>query len=228
REALTEASKIIEKTKLLMENTIAELKKEKATPESIRKARQVVYKAREDVAKAIQKTKYEKPEDQMKIEGREAKRDELKIGDDVYVKSLQFQGTLASLPDSKDIVQVLSGSAKISVPISDIRLLSKSADKKVKDNRYSAVNLQTAKISNISSTLDLRGHRVLEAIEKTDKFLDDAAIANLPSISIIHGHGTGALRQAITELLNEHPQVANHYFAPPKEGGQGVTIVELR
>jgi DNA mismatch repair protein MutS2 len=228
REALAEASKIIEKTKLLMENTIAELKKEKATPESIHKARQVVYKAREDVAKAIQKTKYEKPEDQMKTEGREAKRDELKIGDDVYVKSLQFQGTLASLPDSKDIVQVLSGSAKISVPISDIRLLSKSAEKKVKDNRYSAVNLQTAKISNISSTLDLRGHRVLEAIEKTDKFLDDAAIANLPSISIIHGHGTGALRQAITELLNEHPQVANHYFAPPKEGGQGVTIVELR
>jgi len=61
-----------------------------------------------------------------------------------------------------------------------------------------------------------------------DKFLDDAYIANLSSVSIIHGHGTGALRQAISELLNEHPQVANYYFAQPKEGGQGVTIVELR
>lgn len=230
KEALLEASKIIEKTKFLMDNTIAELQKEKASTESIRKTRQTISKAREEVATKIQKITYEgRPEDRINIEGRKPKPNELKIGDNVYVKSLQFNGILTSLPDAKDTVQVTSGNAKINVPLSEIRILPKSSEKKiVDDNKYSAVNLQTAKISGISSTLDLRGCRVLEAIEKTDKYLDDAAIANMPSISIIHGHGTGALRQAISDLLNEHPQVANYYFAQPKEGGQGVTVVELR
>jgi DNA mismatch repair protein MutS2 len=69
---------------------------------------------------------------------------------------------------------------------------------------------------------------VAEAVERTDKFLDEAFLANLPQIRIVHGTGTGALRQAVTDLLKNHPHVASFEFAPQNQGGRGVTIAVLR
>jgi DNA mismatch repair protein MutS2 len=71
------------------------------------------------------------------------------------------------------------------------------------------------------------GQTTDEAVEAVDKFLDKAALASLTKVRIVHGHGTGALRRAIGELLKDHPHVARFTLAPPQQGGGGATIVEM-
>ncbi|MCL5038576.1 MAG: Smr/MutS family protein, partial [Firmicutes bacterium] len=88
--------------------------------------------------------------------------------------------------------------------------------------------LSAGKATDISSELDLRGLMADEAIERTDKFLDDAFLAGAPKVRIIHGKGTGALRRAIGEFLRHHPHVLSQRLGLFGEGGDGVTIVELR
>jgi DNA mismatch repair protein MutS2 len=76
--------------------------------------------------------------------------------------------------------------------------------------------------------INVIGRTVAEAVDIADKFLDDAFLAQMNHIRIVHGHGTGALRQAISELLTAHPHVSHFESAPHSEGGRGVTIVTLR
>ncbi|PJF25311.1 MAG: endonuclease MutS2, partial [Phototrophicales bacterium] len=75
--------------------------------------------------------------------------------------------------------------------------------------------------------LDLRGMRVEEAVERLDEYIDAAHLARLPFARIIHGKGTGALRKAVMERVREHPLISKAITAPPKEGGEGVTIIYL-
>jgi len=79
-----------------------------------------------------------------------------------------------------------------------------------------------------TNEINVIGRRVDEAVGLTDKFLDDAFLAQMKQVRIVHGSGTGALRQAISELLSSHPHVSRFEFAPVPEGGRGVTIVTLR
>jgi DNA mismatch repair protein MutS2 len=72
------------------------------------------------------------------------------------------------------------------------------------------------------------GQTVEQATEQVDKFLDDAAMAHLPSVRIIHGHGTGALRKGLGEFLRTHPLVASHATEAEERGGKAITIVDLR
>ena len=76
--------------------------------------------------------------------------------------------------------------------------------------------------------INVIGRTVDEAVEITDKFLDDAFLAQMSTIRIVHGMGTGALRQAISQLLGSHPHVSHFESAPQSEGGRGVTVVTLR
>jgi DNA mismatch repair protein MutS2 len=82
--------------------------------------------------------------------------------------------------------------------------------------------------SDAKTELKLIGKKSDEAVELTDKFLDQAFLSGLSEVRIIHGHGTGALRRAIAELLTGHPHVVGFKAAPPDHGGAGATIVELR
>ena len=79
-----------------------------------------------------------------------------------------------------------------------------------------------------SNEINVVGCKVDEAVSRTDKFLDEAFLAQLPQIRIVHGSGTGALRSAIAELLGSHPLVAHFEAAPSNEGGRGVTIAVFR
>jgi len=76
--------------------------------------------------------------------------------------------------------------------------------------------------------INLIGKRAEEALEEVDKFLDSAALASVDRVRIIHGHGMGVLKRAVTEYLSKSPLVSRHYQAPPAEGGSGATIAELR
>jgi DNA mismatch repair protein MutS2 len=76
--------------------------------------------------------------------------------------------------------------------------------------------------------LNVIGQTTDEAVDAVDKFLDEASLASLSQVRIVHGHGTGALRRAIAGLLDGHPHVARFLPAPPDQGGAGATVVELR
>ena len=81
---------------------------------------------------------------------------------------------------------------------------------------------------NGRSELNVIGQTTDEATDAVDKFLDEASLASLSQVRIVHGHGTGALRKAIAELLKDHPHVARFVAAPQDQGGSGATVVELR
>ena len=224
REALREAAIIVENARKLVENTISELRAQKQpSPKVIQEARQKIVKARKEIAKAVEPSQ---PQEIFK----EPVPEELKQGEEVYIKSIGGRGILTSYPDEKNSVNIRIGGAKMNVPLSDIMIVPKEHRREETQQKKSsnAVNLRFSKKSDLSSTLHLRGLRVEEALEKTDKYLDDAALAGLDSISIIHGMGTGALREAVTDLLMTHPLVADFRQGNRNEGGLGVTVVELR
>jgi DNA mismatch repair protein MutS2 len=80
----------------------------------------------------------------------------------------------------------------------------------------------------VANEINVIGQTVEQATEQVDKFLDDAAMAHLPSVRIIHGHGTGALRKGLGEFLRAHPLVARHLAETEERGGKAITVVELR
>lgn len=82
--------------------------------------------------------------------------------------------------------------------------------------------------SQVKLELDLRGERYEDAISRTEKYLDDALLSNYHQVTIIHGKGTGALRQGVQQFLRSHSRVKNFRFGEAGEGGHGVTVVELK
>ena len=107
--------------------------------------------------------------------------------------------------------------------MSDLELVE-TAPIKLPENVH--VNISTKQLEK--NEINVIGRKVDEAVELADKFLDDAFLAQVSSIRIVHGMGTGALRQAISELLSRHPHVSHFESAPHAEGGRGVTVVTLR
>jgi DNA mismatch repair protein MutS2 len=138
----------------------------------------------------------------------------------VRVVSLGVTGSVTSVLD--DAVEVLVGNIKLRRPVTDLEVIG-PAVKLPQGVHLSVTSKQLEK-----NEINLVGCRVDEALDRTDKFLDDAFLAEMREVRIVHGAGTGALRQAIGELLRDHPHVARFSEAPPKEGGRGVTVVTLR
>jgi DNA mismatch repair protein MutS2 len=139
----------------------------------------------------------------------------------VRVLSMGVTGTVASMKGGE--AEILVGNIKIRRPLSDLQPIE-TASRKLPENVH--VNISTKHLEK--NEINLLGRRVDEAVEMTDKFLDDAFLAEMSTIRIVHGMGTGALRQAISELLSHHPHVSRYEAAPHSEGGRGVTIVTLR
>ncbi|MEG1004230.1 MAG: endonuclease MutS2 [Clostridium sp.] len=148
----------------------------------------------------------------------------ISLGMEVYIPSLNQNVTVISLPDNKGEVQVEAGIMKISVKADDLRISSNSQTKtKAKKKREVKLNL-----SNVETRVDLRGLDSEEACFRTDKYLDDAYMANLAEVTVVHGKGTGVLRKAINDMLKRHPHVKSYRLGVYGEGGDGVTIVTLK
>ena len=155
----------------------------------------------------------------------------LKVGDTVRILNLGMDGTVIELPEGGSFnheAMVQAGIIKIMVPISNLRLkkLFSEAIKKplIEPTFYQHI----PRSSQISVELDLRGNTLADAIEATDKYLDDASIAGLSQIMIIHGKGTGALMSGIRSFLRNHPHVRTFRAGRYGEGDTGVTVVELK
>lgn len=155
--------------------------------------------------------------------------DMLKIGDLVKVLSLGQNGTILSLPDSKAEITVQVGKLKVNVALKNIMLLSQTKKKepiKPQKSKYAAIYKNKA--ANVELSINVRGKLLEEALSDVDKYLDDAFIAKLEKVTIIHGRGEGILRRGIHELLEKNKHVKDFRDGHFNEGGSGVTVVSLK
>lgn len=153
----------------------------------------------------------------------------LRIGDSVKVLSMNLKGTVHSLPDAKGNLFVQMGILRSQVNIKDLVLLPDDTNTNEKKfQKTSAGKIKMSKTASISTEINLIGKTVDEALAVLDKYLDDAYLAHLPSVRIVHGKGTGALRNAVHGYLKRVKFVKNYHLAEFGEGDAGVTIAEFR
>jgi DNA mismatch repair protein MutS2 len=150
----------------------------------------------------------------------------LAVGDTVYVRGMGQRGELLSTPDAKGEAEVQVGSLKLRVNAGDLDRLSKrQAHSNETPPRIATPTRSPEEAPELQ--LDLRGWRVEDALEEVETYLDNAALAGLSFVRLLHGKGTGALRQAIRQRLAHNPLVQSFASAAPNDGGDGVTIVTL-
>ncbi|NLC53690.1 MAG: endonuclease MutS2, partial [Firmicutes bacterium] len=151
---------------------------------------------------------------------------QLEVGMRVRLAGLGQEGEIIDL--NADNVLVQSGSVRLWVDRGKLTPLVEQGEKPAPPGGIKMGALGQEKAKTISPELDLRGMTVEEALHVTDKYLDEALLAGLPWVRLIHGKGTGALRAAITDYLKKHPRVSKHRWGETNEGGMGVTVVELK
>ncbi len=150
---------------------------------------------------------------------------EVKLGQEVFIPKLNQKGHVTSKPGENGEVQVQVGIMKINVALEDLRTVAQETKAVEKTG---AGRLMMNKSANIAKEIDLRGLTVDEATLEVEKYLDDAYLAGLPQVYLIHGKGTGTLREAIKDLLSKYPHVKSSRMGGHGEGGTGVTVVELK
>jgi len=150
---------------------------------------------------------------------------EVRLGETVYINTLGQKGQVLTLPDDNGEIMVQVGIMKVAVKMSDIRKAEES------DNTAAVITSSkrpSLRLSSVSPDISVRGQTVDEALMNVDKYLDDAFLAGLKQVTIIHGKGTGALREAIHQYLRHHPHVGSFRLGKYGEGESGVTVVELK
>lgn len=162
-----------------------------------------------------------------KVLQREKRKHDLKVGDAVLVKSYGQYGQLTRKM-GKDDWEVQLGILKMKVNENDLEKTAKSnVERQEKEQRPTRPMVRTQQTRQTSARLDLRGHRYEQAMQEVERFIDHAILNNLPSVTIIHGKGTGALRQGTHDYLQSNPRVKSFEYAAPNNGGDGATIVFL-
>ena len=152
----------------------------------------------------------------------------LRVGDSVKVLSLNLKGTVSTLPDAKGNLFVQMGILRSQVNLRDIEPIDEPVITAPNFNRTGSGKIKMAKSSSVGIELNLLGKTSDEAISELDKYLDDAYIAHLPSVRIVHGKGTGALRKAVHNYLRRCKIVAEYHLGEFGEGDAGVTIVTFK
>ena len=149
----------------------------------------------------------------------------LKVGDEVEILNLKTRGVVLSAPDAKGEVQLQAGIVKLKAHISQLRLVKEEPAKKQKSSFHAETGAMTR---TVSMECDVRGMALDEAIPVVDQYLDEAVLASLTEVSIIHGKGTGVLRSGIQQHLRRHPHVKSFRLGVYGEGESGVTVVTLK
>ena len=152
----------------------------------------------------------------------------LKIGTTVRILSLNATGSVCSLPDAKGNLFVMCGILKTKTNIRDIVLSSEASNQNKQAQKSTIGKLKMSKTMSISTEINLLGRTVDEALNELDKYLDDAYLAHLPSVRVVHGKGTGALRNAIHSHLKRMKNVKEYRLGEFGEGDAGVTIVTFK
>ncbi len=145
----------------------------------------------------------------------------IRAGDRVRIVSLDQEGEVVAVAD--DQADIMLGALKMRQPLSALERLGRASTDAARGVVYTP-----AASEPVSIEVDLRGYRAAEVEEMLDRYLENAYRSGLPFVRIIHGKGTGALRQVVRDILNNHPAVATHQLAPREQGGDGATVATLR
>ena len=159
---------------------------------------------------------------------KEVKAKELKIGDSVRVLSLNLKGTVSTLPDAKGNLFVQMGILRSQVNLKDLERLDEEVISGPAFKKTGSGKIKMSKSATVSTEINLLGKTVDEALSELDKYLDDAYLAHLPSVRVVHGKGTGALRKAVHNYLRRQKHVASYRLGEFGEGDAGVTIVTFK
>ena len=169
----------------------------------------------------------------MKIEPKKPKKQhkpgDFRLGESVKVLSMNLKGTVSSLPDAKGNLFVQMGILRSQVNISDLEIIEEPLSATEKQfHRTSAGKMKMSKSMSVSPEINLLGKTVDEALSELDKYLDDAYLSHLSPVRIVHGKGTGALRNGIHNYLKRQKHVKSYRLGAFGEGDAGVTIVEFK
>ena len=156
--------------------------------------------------------------------------DDVKVGDRVKVLTINQNGEVIALPDSKGEIMVQIGIMKMKCKAEDLKIIIDGTQKKkkTKSSKASYGSLYKSKSYSISPTLNVQGQNLDDALANVEKYLDDAFMAHLEEVTIIHGRGEGILKKGIHNMLKRHKQVKDFRKGSYNEGGEGVTIVKLK
>ena len=215
KKAEEEAKKIIEKSNKKIESILEEL-------ESM-KLREVKLHEISDVKHNIRETKKEAHIEETFI----SKNEDIKVGDTVFIQNYGCNGiVLKEMKNDKYSVQM--GNATITVDKSNLRKNSKTQDNIKNEFVTSKKSSITVPTKSVKMSLDLRGERYEDAAILIDKYLDDAIFAGFKQVSIIHGFGTGVIRELVQKTLKNNKNVESFRYGGNGEGGLGATIVTFK
>ncbi len=213
-QAKKEASDIVSNANALIENTIREIREEKKPVSDIKKD---FSRKKEDLSQKASEV-YKKEEE---AEEEPVEQGELAVGDNVSIEDSSSVGTIIDIDRKNDKARVDVNGMKFTMDLDKLTRKKKEKSKK-KQSFADYIKYDT------KSSIDLRGMRADEAIRELEDYLSDAVMSNnLDQVSIIHGKGTGTLRQAVHDFLKDHHAIRSYRLGAIEEGGSGVTIVEL-
>lgn len=216
--ALKDAQEFVRQSRQEIKELVKKIKAEKASEQVVQEARDKVEKIQQQVEKKQRKVRQKEEPETIRLTS-------VQVGDTVRIKEWKTRGTVIEAKDNQHIV-VATDSMKFTVSIDKLTGIADSDPSS--PVRQSAVSSPDMAEKAISTELDLRGLTAEEALPILDKYIDEAYLASLERLRIIHGKGTGALRQKVTHYLSKDNRVAEHELAMWNEGGSGVTIVKLK
>ena len=215
QQAESEARNIVANARKTIEKLVADIRRQQASKDSIRNAFSEIEAAKKSLKKEPPKKQTKQPK--LKVN----------VGDKVRVKKLNRFGEVTAIkPRGKTPLQILVGNMQTQAAYHEID--SVHPKQETSNLSTSVLDIQYSKSNTISSELNIRGLLVKEALDLTDKYLDDAYLAGIPTVRILHGKGTGALRKAIHGELRVNPRVTKYQLAPLSQGGEGVTVVTFK
>lgn len=221
REANEEARRILQEAKEYADETIRMFHKGMSGKEMEQQRSQL----REKINQKNEKLSVKKVTATKK---KEQKASDFHIGDAVKVLSMGVNGTVSTLPNSKGDLFVQMGILRSQLNIRDLELIDEAVITGPSISRSSAGKIKMSKSATISPEINLIGKLVDEAVSELDKYLDDAYLAHLSQVRVVHGKGTGALRKAVHEHLRRMRNVKEYHLGEYGEGDAGVTIVVFR
>jgi DNA mismatch repair protein MutS2 len=219
-QAERDAAEAVAKARVEAEQIIADLRK-LAMEERTSVKEHVLIEAKRRLDSAVPQLK-----DKSRASLQAKKPKALQAGDDVIVSSIGQRGQIVEIVSGTEAIVQL-GVMKMKVALADLDTLGGGASSK-KPVQHVVTGVKRSRDEHIRSELDLRGSNLDDSIIEVDRFLDESFLANLSQVYIIHGKGTGVLRSGIQDYMRKHRNVKSYRSGNYGEGGNGVTVVELK
>ena len=224
REANEKANAILSEAKEYADQTLRDFRKFAADNENSKemdKKRQALQGKIKDVQGKMAMKAPKKPKKQLSVK-------DLKGGERVRIISMGLEGNVISVPNSKGNVLVQTGIIRTQTNINDLEIIDEPVITAPNLTRTGSGKIKMSKSASVSTEINLIGKTVDEALALLDKYLDDAYLAHLPSVRVVHGKGTGKLRSAVHSHLKRMKYVKSFRLGEFGEGDAGVTIVEFK